>query len=659
MAEVVIQIGPASGNPPSYPVTLFPQVKADPIPAGEIPPEIRNDFLKGASPATLMQHGRALFAALKKALGTKCDLSDPGTTIYLDIADPGLAMLPWELMTSGDCWLPLTSPIIRVKSWPLSSSAPAACWPSRVMILIGSGDSKIAASEEERIIREKLSNVHSLFMIRTTRNQDRHTVMDELKTWQPHVLHFIGHGGQAGGLPRLHIESANAWDWTTLDIASHAVFKTWQPTLVVLNACRSANRNDELEISSIASAFLSRGCRAVIGMQADIKGVTAGVYASKIYENLARNMPLDLALQEARNAVYDFSSTGTANMREAAMASLTVSVPPSALFAPVLEVTDQLKKKLMKLHYFEVVSHFVNQVERREQIVTSLWPILTSIQRRQMVIVRGDDSTGKTALACLLMDLCWRTRHKVRYVEVNDGKPKNWLDVLRLIRGKDPDIVPIREPLPADKFHEFHWQINAWLSSKEPAVWDGQSSIEDQNLPLMISENIAKEPAAAGEPLGGAFQAFRRALASIATPEQPLTLILDHLSGLDSSNFWLLWDGLFQPIANGDLPNVHLLLALKNVEFTQTYKVEQGVQQSMRRMDNYAVCTIPLLTPEECRKLGPELLQLMYSGVDIEKLKGVLEIANANVFRQDCPIGDIREFYDKWGDILKLQRRPL
>jgi hypothetical protein len=661
MAEVVIQIGIPSGNPPSYPVKFISHqntVETGPIPAAAIPAGIRNDFLGGASTETFIGHGRALFTALQEALGPQWDLSDLSTTICLEIADPELAMLPWELMFHDNYWLALRNPIVRVKSWKPDFSGPAACWPLRMAILIGTDDEAIGAAGEERRIREELSHVHSLFLVRTIRNQDRPAVMDELKNWQPHILHFIGHGGQAAGSPSLRIQSPNAWDWTTVDIASQDVFDAWRPTLVVLNACRSADPNDQTKISALTSAFVQRGCPAVIGMQADIRGVSAGIYAGELYKNLARNKPLDSALQAARNAVYRSSSMGVSNVREAAMARLTVSVPPSALFAPVLEVTDELKQKLMKLHSFKVVSHFVNQVERREHMVTSLWPILTSTQRRQLVIVRGDDSTGKTSLACLLMDLCWRTRHKVRYIDIDDGKPKNWLDVLRLIRGKDPDIVPIRDPLPADKFHEFHWQINAWLSGKEPAVWD-KSAVDDRKLPLVVSENIAKEPAAAGEPLGGAFQTFRRALASIATPEQPLIIVLDHLSGLDYSNFWLLWDGLFQPIANGNLPNVHLLLALTNAEFTQTYKVEQGVQQLMRRIENYALCAIPLLTPEECGILGPELLQLMYLEVDIEKLKGMFEIASNRVFRQDCPIGGIREFYDKWGEILNLQRRPL
>jgi hypothetical protein len=564
-------------------------------------------------------------------------------------------------MVRDDRWIILRNSIVRVKSWKPDFSGPAAHWPLRMMILIGTDDPNTQASAEERRIQEELSGVHCLFLVRTVYNKDRSVVLEGLKSWQPHILHFIGHGGQAAGSPSLHIDSPNAWDWTAVDIKSDDVFDAWRPILVVLNACRSALPNDQMKISAVASAFLDRGCPAVIGMQADIKGVSAGIYAGELYKNLAKNQPLDSALRAARNAVYRFSSTRVSNVREAAMASLTVSVPPPALFSPVLEVTPQWKQKLMKLPSFEVVSHFVNQVERRELIVTSLWPILASVQRRQMVIIRGDEGTGKTALACLLMDLCWRTRHKVRYVELNDGKPKNWLDVLRLIRGKDLHVAPTLEPLPADKFHEFHWQINAWLGGKEPAVWD-QSGVEDQNLPLVVSsENIAKESASPGEPLGGAFQTFRRALASIATPEQPLTIVLDHVSGLEYGNFWLLWDGLFQPIANGDLPNVHLLLVLKNSEFTQTYSIEQGISQSMRRMDNYALCPIPLLPPDDFNALAMELFQrmYMYADEDLQDVEGLFRLASKK-FRTDWSIGKLREFSKEiFDEKFNWVRRPI
>jgi len=663
MAGVVIQIGKASGTPASYPVSFARDnvvIDSQLVPVPDLPPAIRNDFLRGGVAAVkLMEHGRTLYNALHKAIGHHLGphLDSKGTT-YLDIADPDLVKFPWELMMRDDSWVALQSPIVRVNAWKPSFSGPGALWPLRVMILIGTDDLAIAAREEERRIREELSAVHSLFLVRTLFAQDRPIVTRELGEWQPHILHFIGHGGQAGGLPRLHFDSPNSWDWTTLDIKSHALFDSWRPTLVVLNACRSVNPNDDLEIVSVGSAFLARGCPAVIGMQADIKGATAGVYAGKLYENLAKSTPLHLSLQAARNAVYDFSSTGVANTREAAMASLTVCVPPEALFAPVLKVTDELKQKLMKFSSFEVISHFVNQVERREQIVTSLWPIVSSVQRRPMVILRGDESTGKTSLACLLMDLCLRTYHKVRYIDVNDGNPKNWLDVLRLIRGRESDQVPIREPLPRANFNEFHWQINAWLSGKEPAVWD-QSSVDDRELPLSVSENIAKEPASAGEPLGGAFQGFRRALESVASAEHPLTIVLDNLSGLDHSNFWLLWDGLFQPIANGAMPNLHLLLILTTLEYTQKYKIDEGVQQSLKRFLNFAVCNIPLLTPDDFTTLAPELFERLYAEVDINDFKGYFKTARSNVFRQDWAIGKLRELYDSLEKDLHLVRRPL
>jgi hypothetical protein len=460
------------------------------------------------------------------------------------------------------------------------------------------------------------------------------------------VLHFIGHGGKsATGFPRLRFESAAPWDWTSLDMSTDLNIGGWSPTLVVLNACRSAQGAADLEVGSVATACLDAGVPAVLSMQGDIRGLTAGEISSRIYASLAAGSSLPAALIEARRAAFQLSLGAGSNPREAAMPALTLRVAPASIFGPVVAPTPEVTAKLRRCLDFKVTSYFVNQEDRREKMIEALWPFRAKDQNRPLLLLRGAERTGKTALSCWLMDLCLRKGHRVRFVRINDGTPQNWLDVLRLVRGTQPNIAPILAPLPLERFHLFHWQLRAWLEGKEPAVWNNQPVDDPMTAldPATASPNLVREPATADEPLGGAFQTFRNTLVELARA-QPLTLVLDDLQGLDKANFWLLWDGLFQPVSNRELPGVQVALLLTERDFVETYQIEEGVQQSGRRLDNYATCQVPSLGPDEFVGLATDLIRYRYDMDDPSDMAGFLQTARVKKFSQPWTMGQLQDF---------------
>jgi hypothetical protein len=81
----------------------------------------------------------------------------------------------------------------------------------------------------------------------------------------------------------------------------------------------------------------------------------------------------------------------------------------------------------------------------------------------------------------------------------------------------------------------------------------------------------------------------------------------------------------------------------------------------MRRMDNYALCTIPLLPPGEFNTLALELFQrmYMYADEDLQDAKGFFNLAS-KTFRQDWPIGKLHKLAKEiFGEKLNLVRRPI
>lgn len=667
MGDFTIEIGKLSGNPGQYPVRLMEadvQVQAGAIPEADLDKSaitaLQERYVKGAGLVDLVQDGRRLFTVLETALGNAwTDRAVPAAHIAFEIADENLQRAPWEILQKGNAWLSQQCSIVR--RMPSAAPFTPADWPLRVLVVIATQDAAIGAEEEARNIVEALRPSLCLFHLRFSRLEDRPSLLYRIDQFRPHVLHFIGHGGRSpNGFPRLRFEGPAPWDWTSLDLSTDLNINGWTPTLVLLNACRSSLAAPDLEVGSVAGSCLEAGVPAVISMQGDIRGATAGQVSSAVYSALAQGSSIDDAIADARKAAYRLGLGAGSNPREAAMPALMVRVPPDKILRSVVPPTKDVLDRLRKCTEYKVTSYFVNQDERREKLIDALWPFQTKKQDRPLLLLRGGERTGKTALGCWLMDLCLRKNHLVRFVRINDGTPQNWLDFLRLLRGNEPSVTPILAPLPPDTFNLFHWQLQSWLVGREPGVWNNQPASDPGTTldPSTASPNIVREPTRAEEPLGGAFQAFRNALVELAHVK-PLTLVVDDFQGVDKANFWLLWDGLFQSVSNRELPGVQLVLCLTEREFVETYKIEENVQQSGRRLDNYAVCQVPSLKPDEFERLASDLIRYRYDLDDPAELAGALKRARANKFAQPWTMGQLQDFVREMCGTLGIGERQL
>lgn len=117
----------------------------------------------------------------------------------------------------------------------------------------------------------------------------------KLDAFQPHILHFIGHGNDREDAGQLILEGASLR--TEAAVSAHAL-KAWLRykafRLVVLSACRTA---------ALGFALMESGIPAVVAMQAPWRDKLSGVFMRALYSALVAGKPLEEALCQARQAI--------------------------------------------------------------------------------------------------------------------------------------------------------------------------------------------------------------------------------------------------------------------------------------------------------------------------------------------------------------------
>jgi CHAT domain len=122
-----------------------------------------------------------------------------------------------------------------------------------------------------------------------------------------HVLHFVGHGyydkdAEDGALA---LEGADGSTRLVtgrdlgLMLRGHRSLR-----LVVLNACEGARSARDDPFGGVSQALARQGIPAVIAMQFEISDAAAVVFGHSFYQAIADGLPVDLAMVEARRAMW-------------------------------------------------------------------------------------------------------------------------------------------------------------------------------------------------------------------------------------------------------------------------------------------------------------------------------------------------------------------
>lgn len=227
---------------------------------------------------------------------------------------PQLAALPWEFLYNDRrrSFLALNrlTPIVRYLDVQAPTDRPQLSLPLRVLVVIASpvGLPPLDLPGEQELIRQAWGSrpeVSVQFLNPATPS----ALQAKLWDWQPHVLHFMGHGHfdtltGAGAL--LFVDHQN--QPKPIVGAQLGVLLSNAPSvrLAFLNACQSAelSRSSNLDpFSGVAAALVIAGLPAVVAMQFPISDQAALAFANGFYPRLAAGEAIELAVSFGRETI--------------------------------------------------------------------------------------------------------------------------------------------------------------------------------------------------------------------------------------------------------------------------------------------------------------------------------------------------------------------
>jgi AAA-like domain/CHAT domain len=228
---------------------------------------------------------------------------------------PELANLPWEYLYDepNDRFLALSykTSIVRYLGVPQPVNPLAVKPPLRVLVMASSpiGYDALGVDKEWSNLQTALGKMpRGLVEVDRTEKAALEALQERLSGGdQYHIFHYIGHGGfdPRTGKSVLVMEDdhrqARFVDGPQLGVLLHN-----HPSLrlAILNACEGAVANQNDVFTGVAQNLIRQEMPAVIAMQFEITDSVAIILAKAFYESLARNAPVDMALAEARLAVF-------------------------------------------------------------------------------------------------------------------------------------------------------------------------------------------------------------------------------------------------------------------------------------------------------------------------------------------------------------------
>ncbi len=264
-----------------------------------------------------------------------------GLRVRLRIQAPELSALPWEYLydprNSEYLCLSTSTPLVRYLEVSQVVRPMGVNLPLRVLGMICSPSDQAAldVALEKRRVEEALAGLQRQGQVELTwlEGQTWSDLQDALLDGPWHVFHFIGHGGfdttrdegflalarDDGTSHRLH-----ATELARL-LADHRELR-----IVVINACQGARSSWESIYSSTAAVLVRRGIACAVAMQFSVTDKAAVELARRFYTMLARGLPVDAALTEARKAL----SIAFDNSVEWGTPVLFMRSPNGVLFEP-------------------------------------------------------------------------------------------------------------------------------------------------------------------------------------------------------------------------------------------------------------------------------------------------------------------------------------
>jgi formylglycine-generating enzyme required for sulfatase activity len=222
--------------------------------------------------------------------------------LRLRLADPELALLPWEFLWSKKIRDFLSFhrvSIVRQLEGGTEVLPQRRCGALRILVV--SADQvdapRIDADEEIRQLREalRLPIAARRIVLDDLRKATQSDLAEKLESGGYHIVHFIGHGCFEVGSKKgfLWLYDGKVEDRELAKILSKV-------RLVFLNCCHGARGDSDDLFADVAQRLYLLGVPSVVAMQCSVQDDVAISFASRFYRRLALGEVLERAMSEAR-----------------------------------------------------------------------------------------------------------------------------------------------------------------------------------------------------------------------------------------------------------------------------------------------------------------------------------------------------------------------
>lgn len=312
-----------------------------------------------------------------------------GLRIRLHIGQehPELNLIPWEYCRDDKAFLALNeeTPILRYIPTPRPPEPLTIKGPVKVLLVTANPSDlqNLNIISEEEYLRTALTELveNRRVTLRVTHQVSRTELERQLSDFDPHILHFAGHGDHAkDGRRRLFLVDGDGQSQPIDDEDVQVLLQNSHVRLILLNACQTAASISSNALTGVAPLLVEAGVPAVIGMQFAIPDETSITFMKTLYQSLVKGKPLDTAVTQARKTVFfqkeDKYFWG--------IPALFMRSPDGVLWSPLSSPVYQVPRKTGKLI-------------GREKEIEKLGKEISAGGR--IVVLHGIAGVGKTALA--------------------------------------------------------------------------------------------------------------------------------------------------------------------------------------------------------------------------------------------------------------------
>ncbi|MCB0128999.1 MAG: CHAT domain-containing protein, partial [Caldilineaceae bacterium] len=343
--------------------------------------------------------------------------------VRLRIEPPELASLPWELLHDAqeEQSFAISPEVALVRYVPmrLPVRPSAVTLPLRLLVVLASPIDQpgLDVTTERRHIEEALQERVAKGEVQVTFLEAATVanLQQALRTVQPHIFHFVGHGIFDGERAQLVLTDEEDRSVLIDERIFRELFAGSSETRVaVLNACQTGRTSTVEPLVGLAPRLLQRQLSAVVAMQYAITDQAGLIFAREFYRSLAVGLPVDAAVDEARRGIW--LELGAEQPDWAAPALFMRAADGYLFTVKESDSTPSITPPPAPTPPPEV-AHFVGRIQELAEFSVRL-------RTHGLAVITGMAGIGKSSVAAMLAKqmgetapIFWHTFHTVEDIE--------------------------------------------------------------------------------------------------------------------------------------------------------------------------------------------------------------------------------------------------